>query len=454
MENALEKKITMTSLIRYTMPTVIMMVFFSLYTIVDGIFISKFIGANALSSTNIVYPVINIIIGIGVMFATGGSAIVAKCMGEGKKQEAKENFTLITISAITVGIIVEVICIIFMKDIIYALGATEVLFYYSKEYLFYMIIFTPFIILKLYFDYFLVTAGVPKLGLISSIAGGVVNIILDYVFIVNLNLGVKGAAIATCIGYILPSFVGIIYFCNKKNVLHFVKPRIKLEVVLRTCSNGISEMVTQLSSAVMTFLFNIVMIKFLGEDGVASITIILYMEFLLNAAYLGFTSGVSPRISYNYGSRDEEQLQKLVKYSIIILLIFGIFIFITSRGASSILISLFAQRGTTLFDITLNGFMIFSIAFIVTGINIFASGMFTAFSNGKISAMLSLLRTFVFFILGMTVLPRIMGVEGVWFVVPFAEISTMIISFIFIYKYRHEYMYENIFVIKSRSTVN
>lgn len=448
MENSLEKKVTITSLIRYTMPTVVMMVFFSLYTIIDGVFISKFVGAKALSATNIVYPVINILIGIGVMFATGGSAIVAKCMGEGENQEAKENFTLITISTIIVGLFVEILSIIFIKDIIYALGSTDSLFYYCKEYLFYMVIFTPFIILKLYFDYFLVTAGVPKLGLISSIAGGIVNIVLDYVFIVQLNLGVKGAALATCIGYILPSFVGIAYFFNKKNVLHFVKPKLKLKVVLKSCSNGVSEMVTQLSSAVTTFLFNIVMIKLLGEDGVASITIILYMEFLLNAAYLGFTSGVSPRISYNYGSQNEEQLQKLVKFSLIIIAVFGMFIFIISRVFSETLISLFAEKGTNIFDITLNGFMIFSIAFLVAGINIFGSGMFTAFSNGKVSAILSLLRTFVFFILGITLLPRFMGVNGVWFVVPFAELATMISSLSFMYKYRREYLYEGIFLPK------
>lgn len=370
MENALEKKVTLTSLIKYTLPTVVMMMFFSLYTIVDGMFISKFVGANALSATNIVYPVINILIGIGVMFATGGSAIVAKTMGENKNEEAREYFTIITISAV-VGIVVEIICIIFMKDIIYALGSTESLYFNCKEYLFFMIIFTPFIILKLYFDYFLVTAGVPNLGLISSIAGGILNIVLDYVFIVQLNMGVRGAALATCIGYVVPSLVGIIYFFNKKNLLHFVKPKFNFKIILNSCSNGISEMVTQISSALTTFMFNIVMIKFLGEDGVAAITIILYMQFLLNAAYLGFISGVSPRISYNYGKQDENQVEKLFKYSIMIICAFGITTFIMSRAMSEILILLFAEKGSVLFDISHNGFMIFSIAFLVAGINIF-----------------------------------------------------------------------------------
>ncbi|MDU4861081.1 MAG: MATE family efflux transporter [Terrisporobacter othiniensis] len=454
MENLLEKKVTLTSLIKYTLPTVIMMMFFSLYTIVDGMFISRFVGANALSSTNIVYPVINILIGIGVMFATGGSAIVAKTMGENKNEEAREYFTLITISTIIVGIVVEIICIIFINDIIYALGSTKSLFFYCKEYLFFMIIFTPFIILKLYFDYFLVTAGVPNLGLLSSVAGGILNIVLDYVFIVQLNMGVKGAALATCIGYVLPSIVGVIYFFNKNNLLHFVRPKFNFKIISRSCSNGMSEMVTQISSGLTTFLFNIVMIKFLGEEGVAAITIMLYMQFLLNAAYLGFTSGVSPRISYNYGRQDENQVGNLFKYSIIIISAFGVITFIMSRAMSEILISLFATKGSTLFEISHNGFMIFSISFLVAGINIFGSGMFTAFSNGKISAILSLLRTFVFFLMGIFVLPRIMGVDGVWLVVPFAEVATMIVSLIFMYKYKKEYLYDNAFAFKRKISVS
>lgn len=454
MENSLEKKVTLTSLIKYTLPTVVMMMFFSLYTIVDGMFISKFVGANALSATNIVYPVINILIGIGVMFATGGSAIVAKTMGENKNEDAREYFTIITISAIVVGIVVEIICIIFMKDIIYALGSTESLYYNCKEYLFFMIIFTPFIILKLYFDYFLVTAGVPNLGLLSSVAGGILNIVLDYVFIAEFNMGVRGAALATCIGYVVPSLVGIIYFFNKNNLLHFVKPKLNINVILRSCSNGISEMVTQISSALTTFLFNIVMIKFLGEDGVAAITIMLYIQFLLNSAYLGFTSGVSPRISYNYGRQDEKQVENLFKYSLIIICVFGLVTFFMSRAMSEILISLFAEKGSSLFDISHNGFMIFSIAFLVAGINIFGSGMFTAFSNGKISAILSFMRTFVFFLMGIFILPRIMGVNGVWLVVPFAEVSTMIVSLTFMYKYKKAYLYDNAFAFKRKVNIS
>ncbi len=445
MNNTLQNKITCTSLIRYTLPTIIMMVFFSCYTIIDGMFISRFVSSNALSALNIVFPVINLLLGVGIMFATGGSAIVAKKMGEGKIKEARENFSLITISALIMGFIIEIITLIFMKDIIYALGSTDALYFNCKEYLLYMILFTPFIILKMYFDYFLVTAGAAKLGLISGILGGIVNIILDYVFIVNMNMGIRGAALATCIGYMVTSFIGIFYCLNKKNNLHFVKPKFNLNVITKSCSNGSSEMVTQLASAVTTFVYNIVLIKLMGEDGVAAITIILYVQMLLNSTYMGFVSGVQPRISYNYGSKNEEQITKLIKYSLILNLVFGIITFIGSRSMSELLITIFTPKNTNLFNISLNAFMLFSISFIFNGVNIFASGMFTAFSNGKVSAIISSLRTFVLFIVGIIILPNFLGVNGVWLVVPFAEVLTLIISFVYIYKYRKEYMYESMF---------
>ena len=445
MSNSLGKKITFFSLIKYTMPTVIMMIFFSLYTIIDGMFVSRFVGSNALSAINIVYPIIFIMIGISVMLATGGSAIVAKSMGEGKSQEAKENFTLITIVAVILGIVISAISLLYIKKIIFALGSTEALYDFCHSYLAIMLLFSPFIILKMYFDYFLVTAGASNLGLISSILGGIINIVLDYIFIVPLNMGIAGAALATCIGYALSSIIGLIYFFRKKNTLHFVKPKFDLNVIKNSCFNGSSEMVTQLSSSVTTILYNLAMIKLLGEDGVASITIILYIQLLLNSAYLGFTSGVSPRISYNYGSNDENQVQKLVKYSYLLIGIFAICSFIFSRAMSHNLISIFVSEGSNLYDISLNGFNIFSFSFLICGFNIFASGLFTAFSNGKVSALISLLRTFIFFVIGMFILPRYLGVNGVWIVVPLAEVATLLISLGYVYKYRRTYMYGNIF---------
>lgn len=441
MNNSLGKEVTFLSLIKFTLPTIIMMVFFSLYTIIDGIFVSRYIGSNALSAINIVYPVICILIGISVMMATGGSAIVAKLMGEGKDKEARESFTLITITSIIFGLITAIFSLIFIKQIIYLLGSTDSLYENSHTYLFTMLLFTPVIILKMLFDYFLVTAGNPNLGLLSAIIGGITNIILDYVLIVPLNMGLVGAALATCIGYSLPSIIGIIYFFNKKNTLHFVKPKFNFKTILYSCSNGSSEMVTQISSAVTTFLYNIIMIKLLGENGVASITIVLYAQFLLVSACIGFTSGVSPRISYNFGSENKQQLHKIIKYSYIFIMLFSISTFIISKYLSPLLISIFAGNGTELYDITLNGFNLFQISFLLCGVNIFTSGMFTAFSNGKVSALLSLLRTFIFLSSGIIFLPSLIGVNGVWLAVPLAEIMTLVFSLFYIYKYKNIYGY-------------
>lgn len=441
MSHVLGKKITFLSLIRYTLPTIVMMVFFALYTIVDGMFISRFVGANALSSTNIVYPVINILIGIGVMFATGGSALVAKSMGEDKTIEARQHFTLITIAALVLGIALSIGCLLFIKPLIYSLGATDLLYTDAHSYLVVMLVCSPFIILKVYFDYFLVTAGASHLGLISSILGGLVNVVLDYIFIVHFKMGVAGAALATCIGYVLPSLIGIFYFKKKSHTLHFVKTRFNLNIIIKSCSNGSSEMVTQLASSVTTILYNFAMIRLLGEEGIAAITIILYVQFLISSAYLGFTSGVSPRISYNYGNRNQEQLQKLIKYSLLLIGVFAIVSFTVSTLLSGVLISIFAPKDSSLYEIALSGFNLFSLGFLISGFNIFSSGMFTAFSNGKVSALLSSLRTFICFIAGLFILPRFLGVNGIWLIVPFAELITLIVSISFIYCYRHTYMY-------------
>lgn len=443
MSNIFDKKITFLSILKITLPTIIMMVFFSLYTIIDGIFISRFVGADALSSVNIVYPILNLLIGISVMFATGGSAIVAKSMGEKNLKKSKEIFTFITISVILIGIVIEFICILFIKPIILLLGSTDALYNNCYYYLLIMIIFTPFMMLKMYFDYFFVTAGNAKLGLITSIIGGVINIVLDYIFIVKLKIGVSGAAFATSIGYAIPSIAGIIYFLNRKNTLHFVKPKFNFTILKNSCVNGASEMVTQLSSAVTTFVYNIVMINMLGPDGVASITIILYVNFLLVAVYLGFTSGIAPWISYNFGGKNKFELKKIIKYSYFYILLFSIISFIVSRSLSSILIGAFSNKESLIYDISLNGFNIFSFSFLLCGFNMFTIGMFTAFSNGKISGIMSLMRTLILFLIGICILPNILGVNGVWLVVPFSEIFTLFLGITFVYKFRYKYMYGN-----------
>lgn len=441
MSNSLAKKFNFSSLLKFTMPTIIMMVFMSLYTIVDGVFVSRFVGTNALSAVNIVYPFVNIVIAVAIMLATGGSAVIAKKMGEGKSNEARENFSLLVTIGIVIGLLITILGIIFLKPIINMLGATTILFDYCYDYTLVLLLFVPFTITQLLFQYFFVTAGKPSIGLILTVIGGFSNIILDYVFIVPMDMGIKGAAIATGIGYLIPAICGIIYFCHKKGTLYFVKPKWNFKVILDSCSNGSSEMVTNLSTGVTTFLFNIVMIKYLGENGVAAMTIVLYGQFVLTAVYLGFSSGVAPIISYNYGNNNKQQLRKIFQVSTIFITVTSVLSFGASILLSSNMVHIFANVGSEVYNIAINGFLLFSFSFLVTGVNIFASAMFTAFSNGIVSAVISFLRTFVFIVIGIMFLPLAWGVNGIWLAVPIAEILTLIISLICFVKYRHTYGY-------------
>lgn len=426
---------------KFTIPTMIMMVFLSLYTIIDGVFVSRFVGQDALSAINITVPLMTLTWGVAVMFATGGSAIVAKKFGENKALEGKQNFSLIVVTSVIIALIMTVLELLFLTPIMKALGATETLLPYCYQYGFIITLFTPFSILKSLFDYFMVTANNPKLGLINTVIGGITNVILDYLFIVVFKMGIAGAALATGIGLLIPSIIGLIYFLNQKNYLHFVKPELDWSIIIKSATNGSSEMVTNLSTGVTTLLFNLMMIKYLGVDGVAAMTIILYAQFLLISVYLGFASGAAPLISYSYGEQNSEELKKLIRYSYRFILVASILTFGVSLILAPYIIQIFTDPTSTVYDITLNGFNIFSISFLLVGINIFASSMFTAFSNGKISVLISSLRTLILVIIGIIVLPMFFGVNGIWLTIPFAEIMTIFFSIFLTKKYRHHYQY-------------
>ena len=441
MENKLAYKFTNKDLIKFAMPTVMMMVFMSLYTIVDGIFVSRLVGSNALSAINISLPVLNFIFAISIMFATGGSAVIGKDMGEGFNEKAQKRFSLIILVNFIFGILMGILGCLFIDKIVIFLGASESLVKYTKDYLIIMFLFMPFNMIKVNFEYFLVTSGKPNVGLILTVLGGVTNMVLDYIFIGPLNMGISGAGLATITGQSITVIISLFIFFNKKNTLYFRKPEWDFKMLVKSMTNGSSEMVTNLSAGITTLFFNAAMMYYLGENGVAAITVILYAQFLLTSIYIGFSSGVAPIISYKYGERDNEQLKIIVRYCIRFICIVSILTFIVSYLISGNIVSAFVERNNPVYDIAKNGFDIFGISFLFTGINTFASSMFTAFSDGKTSAIISFLRTFVFIIVGINILPRLLGVNGVWFTIPLAEILTIIISIFFIKKYKRKYHY-------------
>lgn len=440
-ENILDQKWNHISLLRFAAPTIIMMIFMGLYTIVDTIFVSQFVNTDALSALNIVCPVINITVGLGTMIATGGNAIVSRKMGAGNAQEAKEDFTLLIITGAIIGFTILLGGVICIDKIIYILGASDLLFPYCKNYLFILLLFIPANVLQTLFSNLFVTAGKPGLGFGLSFLAGIANIVLDYVFIVLCRLGIQGAALGTGFGYLIPTVVGLIYFAQNSGSLSFVKPRLKWNVVKESCINGSSEMVSQLATAITTFLFNITMMNLLGENGVAAITIIIYSQFLLNTLYIGYSMGIAPIIGFNYGNKNTIQQKKVFQISIQFITVVSSLIFIFSRFGGTNIIRLFVDGTSEVYQIAADGFTIFSYSFLFCGLNIFTSSMFTALSNGKVSAILSFLRTFGLLAGGILLLPKICGLTGIWLAVPVAEGIMFLVSAACLLNYKEKYSY-------------
>ena len=439
--NPLSQDFTIKSLLKFAFPTILMMIFMGLYTVVDTIFVARLVDTNALSALNIVCPVINLIVGFGTMLATGGSAVIARKMGAGEQRRASQDFTLIISAGILSGILITAVGTVFIDRIVRGLGAGRVLFPYCREYLFILLLFTPANILQVLFQNLIVTAGHPGVGMALGVSAGIANILLDYIFMVPLQMGIKGAALGTGIGYMIPAAAGLCFFSAKKNNLHFRKPVIDFSVLSESCTNGFSEMVSQAAAAVTTFLFNRIMMNLLAEDGVAAITIIIYTQCLLSTLYMGFSMGVAPVISYNYGKQDDKQLKNVFSISMRFLTAVSISVFAVAFIFGSPLAGIFAEKGTPVYEIARNGFLIFPFSFLFCGLNIFTSATFTALSNGKLSAILSFLRSFGLITVLLLTLPHLLGVTGVWLAVPVAELITMIVALVFLNQNREKYHY-------------
>lgn len=441
MSNSIAKDFKFFSLLRFAFPTMIMMLFMSLYTIVDGVFISRLVGTDALSASNIVYPVLCLVIAIGIMLATGGSAIIARKIGEGNEADARRDFSFLILVGVLLGIFLMIVGNVFIGPIVRLLGATDILVDDAIGYLSVSLYLAPACILQLLFQTFFVTAGKPLIGLILTTSGGVVNMILDYIFMGPLQMGVEGAALATGIGQLIPAVFGMLYFFFVRKSLYFVRPKFRLHVLTESCSNGSSEMVTNLSNAIITYLFNIMMLKFLGEPGVAAITIVLYGQFLFNALYMGFSMGVAPVISYNHGSKNTRMLQKLFKICIRFISISSVIITVLALVSSPVIVRIFTPEETSTYTIAKSGFFLFSFNYIFAGLNIFASSMFTAFSDGRISAVISFVRTFVLILINILILPYLIDVNGIWLAVPIAECLTVMLSVYYFWKKKGDYNY-------------
>lgn len=438
----LAQKFNLPRLLLFVFPTIVMMVFMSLYTSVDGAFVSRLIGEDALAAVNVVYPVMSVVLALSLMFTSGANAIIARMLGEGQPEKARRFFSLIYIVGTLMGIAATAIILLLMDPLLSLLGATETLYSYAREYLTVLCLFAPMLFLQVGTQNFFVTEGKPGVGLLVSALGGIANIILDYVFIAVFHMGIAGAALATGIGYMIPGLYGVGYFfASRKGTLWFAKPEFEGGKLLHTCTNGSSELVNNLSVAITTMLFNLTMLRYAGEGGVAAITVILYVQFIQAAIYFGYSQGIAPVISYKYGAGDKQQLRYVVKTSLWFMLVCSVLVIILSVFGADLAVSLFIRPGSPVYALTKCGFLIFSSAYLFMGINIFLSAMFTAFGNGAVSALLSFLRTLVFLVGTLLLLPLWLGVDGAWIAVPVAEALALVVGVICYRKYRAIYHY-------------
>ncbi len=436
--NILAKDFDAKSLMKYVFPTILMMVFMSTYTIVDGLFVANLVGEDALSAVNMVWPAFNVVLAIGLMLSTGGTAVMGRLMGENKAQEARSFLSILYLVAITLGGILTAMFWLFPDEIVRLLGANDAIYPYAMDYLTSLSFFSTSFFLQVFVQSFFVLAGKPILGFATCFLGGMTNIVLDYVFISSnaLDLGVAGAGYATGIGNCVPAIFGLLYFIFcRQGTLYFAKPILKTKILFQSMFNGMSELVSQLSTAVTTLLFNLILLELVGKSGVASISVILYIQMLQTAIYFGYAIGVAPIISYKYGANDTEGLKNVLHISFKFTAIVSALVIIFSLLFGEFAISIFISRTSETFAMAVNGLKIFSIAYLFMGVNVFMSSMFTAVSNGKVSAMLSLTRTLVFLVGSLLILPYFLHINGVWLAVPLAELMACVLS---IYYYRRE----------------
>lgn len=431
-----------SKLARFVLPSVVMMVFTSIYGVVDGLFVSNFVGKIAFAAINLIMPFLMILGAVGFMIGAGGTALVAKTLGEGNKNTANRYFSMMVYFTIICGIAFSAVGFIFIRPISYKLGATDEMINECVLYGRIILIFNTAFMLQNVFQSFFIAAERPKLGLAVTVSAGASNMILDAIFIVVFKWGVAGAAFATgisqCVGGISP----LIYFLSSNDSpLHLRTTKFEFKPLFKACTNGSSELMSNISMSLVSIVYNFQLLKFAGEDGVAAYGVLMYVNFIFIAIFIGYSIGSAPIISYNYGSQNHTEQKNIIKKSIIIMVFSGIALTILAEIMAIPLSRVFVGYDDRLCDITVRAFRIFSISFILTGLNIFASSFFTALNNGLISAIVSFMRTLVFQMLAVILLPIYFGIDGIWFSITVAEMCSLIISVVFFFTKRKEYNY-------------
>lgn len=429
-------------LLRFTLPSIIMMIFTSVYSVADGLFVSNFAGKTAFAAINLIMPVLNILGTFGYMFGAGGSALIAKTLGEQNREKANRLFSLFVYLSIGFGVFMMLVGIIFMRPIAIGLGAEGQLLEDCLVYGRIFIIALPAWILLYEFQLFFVTAEKPKLGLFVTIAAGVTNILLDALFVVVFKWGIAGAAAASAFSQIVGGIFPIIYFGRKNNsLLKLTKTTFDGHAVAKCCTNGSSELLSGIAMSLVGIVINMQLMKYAGENGVAAYGVLMYVSMIFSAAFLGYSSGVAPIFGYHYGAKNYAEMKGLLKKSLIIIAVFSIGMFVLSEGLAHPISKTFVGYDRQLMEITVNGFVIYSFSYLFMGMAIFSSAFFTALNNGLVSAVISFLRTLVFELGAVILLPMFWEINGIWSSIVVAELMATVVGVVFMIKLREKYRY-------------
>ena len=433
---------TYSKLLRFVYPSIMMMIFTSIYSVVDGLFVSNYVGKTPFAALNLVWPFIMLLAAIGFMLGTGGGAIVAKTLGEGDREKANEYFSLLIYVTLTVSVVLMIVGLVWMPDIAVFLGATEEMLEHCVIYGRLTVAALPAFMLQNTFQSFFPTAEKPKLGLIITAAAGVTNMVLDYVFVAVFRWGLAGAALATGMCQVVGGVVPVIYFFSRNSsLLRLGRTRFYSRVLLKACTNGSSELMTNVCNSVVNILYNFQLMRLIGEDGVSAFGIIMYVMFIFAAAFLGYSIGMAPIVGYHYGADNREELKSLRKKSLRLIVGAGAVLVVLAEVLALPLARMFVGYDPELTALTCHAFRLFSLSYLFMGVNIFGSAFFTALSNGAISAGISFLRTLVFQVAAVLILPVFFDVEGVWMSVIVAEVLALGVTAACLAKKRERYGY-------------
>jgi len=433
---------TRKRLLRFSLPSIVMMVFTSIYGVVDGYFVSNYTGKTPFAAVNLIMPFLMILGGVGFMFGTGGGALIAKTMGEGKAEKADKLFSMTVFASILCGLVLTAVGLLFLRPFARLMGAEGELLENSLLYGTINLIALPFYILQYEFQCLFATAEKPKLGLYVTVASGVANMVLDWLLVAVLPFGLAGAAAATAASQFIGGVFPLIYFARKNSSrLHLTRCRLELRPLGRICANGSSELMGNISMSLVNMLYNVQLMQYVGEDGIAAYGVLMYVSMIFQAIFIGYSVGTAPIVSYHYGAQNREELKSLLRKAIFIVAIAALCMFAAGELLAAPLSRLFVAYDEELLQMTTHAFAIFSFSFLFSGFVINGSSFFTALNDGLTSALISFLRTLVFQVAAVLLFPLLWGLDGIWFSIVAAEIMAVLATIFFLLKKQKKYGY-------------